>query len=140
MSEQNKAAMRLLYDETWNQGNFDVFEEIISVDYTGQIPTPPSAPSGREGLRWLIQTYRTAFPDLQVRIDDQLSEGDKVLTRITIVGTHQGPFMDIPATNNKIKVTALVVTRFVDGKNVEGWAELDRFGLMQQLGVIPIQQ
>jgi steroid delta-isomerase-like uncharacterized protein len=140
MSDKNKAAMRRLYNETWNQGNFEVFDEIISTDYTGHIPTPPGAPSGREGLRWLIQAYRTGFPDLQARVDDQFSEGDKVLTRITVTGTHQGPFMNIPATNKKINVTALVVTKFKDGQNVEGWAELDRFGLMQQLGVIPTQQ
>ena len=137
MSEQNKAAMRRLYEEVWNQGNFEAFEEIISSDYLGHIPTPPEAPSGREGLRWLIQAYRTGFPDIHVDVDDQMAEDNKVLTRITIQGTHTGQFMNISPSNKKVKVTALVVTRFVDGQNVEGWAELDRFGLMQQLGVIP---
>ena len=137
MSEQNKATMRRLFEEVWNQGNFETFEEIISPDYNGHIPTPPDAPSGREGLRWLIQTYRTGFPDIHVEVNDQIAEGDKVLTRIVIQGTHEGQFMNIPPSGNKVKVTALVVTRFVDGQNVEGWAEVDRFGMMQQLGVIP---
>ncbi len=140
MTEQNKAAMRRIYEEIWNQGNFKVVDEIVSPDYVGHLPTPPGAPSGREGLRWLIQMYRTAFPDIHVQVDDQFAEGDKVLTRITIQGTHQGLFMNVPPTNKKICVTALVVTRFKNGQNVEGWAELDRFGLMQQLGVIPTPQ
>ena len=85
----------------------------------------------------MIQAYRTGFPDIHVDVDDQFSEGEKVLTRISIQGTHTGQFMNIPPSGNKFKITALVVTRFVGGQNVEGWAELDRFGLMQQLGVIP---
>ena len=137
MSAQNKAAMRRLYEEVWNQGKFDVLDEVVSPVYVGHLPTPPSAPSGREGLRWLIQMYRTAFPDIHVQIDDQFAEGDKVLTRITVQGTHQGQFMGIAPTNKKVTVGALVVTRFKDGQNVEGWAELDRLGLMQQLGVAP---
>jgi predicted ester cyclase len=140
MSAQNKAAMRRIYEEIWNQGNFEVVDEIISPDYVGHIPTPPGAPSGREGLRWFIQMYRAAFPDIHVQVEDQIAEGDKVLTRITVRGTHQGQLMHIPPTNKEVTVTALVVTRFKNGQNVEGWAELDRLGLMQQLGVVPTPQ
>ena len=137
MSAQNKSAMRRIYEEVWNQGKFGVLDEVVSTDYVGHLPTPPSAPSGREGLRWLIQMYRTAFPDIHVQVDDQIADGEKVLNRVTIQGTHQGQFMGIAPTNKKVKVGALVVTRFKDGQNVEGWAELDRLGLMQQLGVVP---
>lgn len=140
MSAQNKAAMRRIYEEIWNQGNFEVLDEIFSPDYVGHLPTPPGAPSGREGVRWLIQAYRTAFPDIHVQVEDQIAEGDKVLTRITVQGTHQGQLMHIPPTNKEITVSAMVLTRFKDGQNVEGWAELDRFGLMQQLGVVPAPQ
>jgi steroid delta-isomerase-like uncharacterized protein len=140
MSEKNKAAMRRIYQEVWNQGNFEVLDEIVSPDYVGHLPTPPGAPSGREGLRWLIQMYRAAFPDIYVQVDDQISEDDKVLTQITIQGTHQGQFMNVPPTNKNIRVTAMVVTRFKNNQNVEGWAELDRLGLMQQLDVIPAPQ
>jgi steroid delta-isomerase-like uncharacterized protein len=137
MSAQNKAAMRRIYEEIWNQGKFEVVDEVISPDYVGHLPTPPGAPSGREGLVWLIKAYRTAFPDIHVQVEDQIAEGDQVLTRITIQGTHQGQLMNIPATNKHVTVTALVLTRFKNGRNVEGWAELDRLGLMQQIGVAP---
>lgn len=137
MSAQNKAVMRRIYEEFWNQGNFDALAEIVSSDYVLHVPTPPGAPSGREGLQWVIQMYRAAFPDIHVQVEDQIAEGDKVLTRITIQGTHQGQLMHIPPTNKEVTFTAMVVTRFKNGQNVEGWGELDRFGLMQQLGVIP---
>ena len=137
MSEQNKAAMRRIYEEFWNRGDFGALDEIVSSDYVGHLPVPPGAPSGREGLRWLIQVYRAAFPDIHVKVEDQVAEGDKVLTRIALEGTHTGQFMNIAPTNKEVKVTALVLTRFQNGQNVEGWAELARFGLMQQLGVIP---
>jgi predicted ester cyclase len=137
MSEENKAVMRRIYEEFWNEGNFEALDEIVSPDYVLHVPTPPGVPSGREGLQWVIQMYRAAFPDIHVQVEDQLAEGDKVLTRITIRGTHQGQLMHIPPTNKEVTFTAMVVTRFKDGQNVEGWAELDRFGLMQQLGVMP---
>jgi len=140
MSIQNKTVMRRIYEEFWNQGNFAALDELVSPDYVLHVPTPPGAPSGREGLQWVIQMYRTALPDVQVQVEDQIAEGDKVLTRITIQGTHQGQFMHLPPTNKEVTITAMVVTRFKDGRNVEGWAELDRFGLMQQLGVIPAPQ
>ena len=140
MSAQNKVVMRRIYEEFWNQGNFAALAEIVSPDYVLHVPTPPGAPTGREGLQWVIQMYRAAFPDIHVQIEDQLAEGDKVLTRITIRGTHQGQLMHIPPTNKAVTFTAMVVTRFKDGQNIEGWAELDRFGLMQQLGVIPTPQ
>jgi steroid delta-isomerase-like uncharacterized protein len=140
MSAQNKAVMRRIYEEFWNQGNFEALDEIVSSDYVLHVPTPPGAPSGRDGLHWVIQMYRAAFPDVHVQVVDQIAEGDKVLTRITIRGTHQGQFRHIPPTNKEVTFTAMVVTRFINGQNVEGWTELDRFGMMQQLGVIPTPQ
>lgn len=140
MSAQNKTVMRRIFEEVWNQGKFEVLDEVVSPDYVGHLPTPPGAPSGREGLRWLIRAYRLAFPDIRVQIDDQMADGDKVLTRISIRGTQQGQFMNVPPTNKEVTATALVLTRFENGQNVEGWAELDRLGLMQQLGVVPAPQ
>lgn len=139
MSEQNKAIMRRVYDEIWNQGNLETISEIFSPDYVAHF-LPPGIPPGRDGLRQFIAMYRTAFPDFHVEVEDQIAEGDKVATRITGSGTHQGPFMGIPATGNEVRVTAVVITRFEDGRNVEGWVEQDRLGLMQQLGVVPTPQ
>jgi predicted ester cyclase len=139
MSAQNKAAMRRIFEEIWTQGNFEVANEILSPDYIGHF-LPPGAPTGREGFCWYIQMYRTAIPDLYAQVDDMVAEGDKVVSRVTFRGTHTGPLMHIPPTGKEVTVTAMVMTRFENGQNVEAWGESDRFGLMQQLGVIPAPQ
>ncbi len=139
MSDNNKAMMRRIYDEIWNQGNLEAIDEILSPDYVAHF-LPPGIPPGRDGFRQFVAMYRTAFPDGHAKVEDQIAEGDKVATRITVTGTHRGPFMGIPATGNEVKITTVVITRFQDGRNVEGWAEQDRLGLMQQLGVVPSTQ
>lgn len=137
MSEQNKVVMRRIYEEFWNQGNFAALDELVSPDYVLHFETPPGFPDGREGMQRTIESFRAGFPNIHVQIEDQLAEGDKVLTRITIRGTHQGPFMNIPPTNKDVTFTAMVLTRFENGRNIEGRGEIDRLGLMQQLGAIP---
>jgi predicted ester cyclase len=139
MSVQNKVAMRRIFEEAWNQGDFTVVEEILSPDYMAHF-APPGAPAGREGFRWFITMYRTAFPDLQLQVDDMMADGDKVISRFTIRGTHTGQLMNIAPTNKEVTVTGIVIVRFENGQNIEAWGETDRFGLMQQLGVIPTPQ
>ena len=139
MTVQNKVAMRRIFEEIWTQGNFEVADEILSPDYVGHF-LPPGSPTGREGFRWYVQMYRTAIPNLYAQVDDMIAEGDKVVSRVTFRGTHTGPLMNIPPTGKEVTVTAMVMTRFENGQNVEAWAESDRFGLMQQLGVIPATQ
>lgn len=138
MSEQNKVVMRRIYEEFWNQGNFESLNELVSPNYTLRLQTPPGVPSGREGLQWTIQAYRAGFPNIHVQVEEQLAEGDRVLTRITIRGTHEGTFMNIPPTYKDVTITAMVLTRFENGQNIEGRGEIDRLGLMQQLGVVPM--
>jgi steroid delta-isomerase-like uncharacterized protein len=136
MSVQNKVAMRRIFEECWNQGDFSVVEEVFSPDYVAHF-TPPGAPTGRDAFRWTVNLYRTAFPDLQLQVDDMLADGDKVISRVTIRGTHTGQLMNIPPTHKAVTVTGIVIARFEKGQNMEAWGEIDRFGLMQQLGVIP---
>ncbi len=136
MSEQNKKLMRRIFDEVWNQGNLETIDEIFSPDFVTHF-LPPGTPPGRDGIRQYISMYRAAFPDVHVDVEDQIAEGDRVVTRTTIRGTHKGTFMGVPATGKKIQVSAIIITRFEDGKNVESWVEQDRLGLMQQLGVVP---
>jgi steroid delta-isomerase-like uncharacterized protein len=139
MSVQNKVAMRRIFEEAWNQGDFTVVEEIFSPDYVAHF-APPGAPTGREGFRWFITMYRTAFPDLHLQVNDMMADGDKVISRFTIRGTHTGQLMNIAPTNKEVTVTGIVIVRFENGQNIEAWGETDRFGLMQQPGVIPTPQ
>lgn len=136
MSEENKAVSRRVIEESFNQGNLAVIDELVAADYVDH-NLPPGFPEGREGFKQLVAMYRAAFPDVQMTVEDVFAEGDKVAFRWTAIGTHQGELMGIPATNKQVTVTGIEIDRLVDGKIVEHWAEFDQMGMMQQLGVIP---
>lgn len=99
-------------------------------------PGPDIAP-GREGFKQVFTGFFSAFPDMTMTVDDQVSEGDKVVTRATVSGTHLGDYMGMPATGKTFSIGIVDILRFKDGKIAERWGESDTIGMMQQLGVIP---
>ena len=138
LSETNKAVVRRFFEEVWNKGKLNVLDEIIAKDHVSSGPgSLPGLPTGPEGSKQFVTVYRNAFPDVHFTIDDQLAEGDQVVTRWTGHGTHQGELVGIPATGKSSTVTGITENRIVDGKIVESWNIFDQFGMMQQLGVIP---
>jgi steroid delta-isomerase-like uncharacterized protein len=138
LTETNKTVARRYIEEVWSKGNLAVLNEIIAKDYVSSGPgSLPGLPTGPEGAKQLVAVYRNAFPDLRFTIDEQIAEGDKVMTRWTGHGTHQGELVGIPATGKSTTVTGIAVDRIADGKIAESWLVFDQFGLMQQLGVIP---
>ena len=141
-AQENKSVVRRELEEIFSQGgNLDVAEEIYAPDYVGHEPTFGDV-HGVEGAKQFAATYRQAFPDVQTTMEDQLAEGDKVVTRFTSRGTHQGESEDFgPPTGNRIEVTGITIERFSEeGKIVEDWTNFDALGLMQQLGLVPEQQ
>ena len=136
MSEENKALARRYVEEAINKGNLAVIDELTAADYVEHSPFPGQAP-GIEGEKQLISMLRAAFPDLHSTIEDLIAEGDKVVLRATARGTHKGEFMGIPPTGKQVTVTEIHIIRFVGGKGVEHWGEVDMMGMMQQLGVAP---
>jgi steroid delta-isomerase-like uncharacterized protein len=137
MSEENKALVRRSFEEVFNQGNLDAVEEIFASDHVLHDPSSPEEIRGTEGMRHYVSMYRTAFPDLQQSIEDQFAEGEKVATRLTGRGTHQGDLMGIAPTGNRVEAPGIVINRISGGKIAESWANYDAMGMMQQLGVIP---
>jgi steroid delta-isomerase-like uncharacterized protein len=138
LSETNKTLARRFFEEVFGKGKLNVLDEIIAKDHVNSGPgTPPELAPGLEGTKQLVTMYRNAFPDLRFTIDEQLAEGDKVVTRWTAHGTHQGELAGIPATGKSSTVTGIVVDRIANGKIAETWGIFDQFGMMQQLGVIP---
>ena len=137
-SETNKTVARRFFEEVFSKGNFNVLDEMIATDHVNSGPgTISGLPAGPEGTKQLVTVYRNAFPDLRFTIDEQIAEGDKVVTRWTALGTHQGELAGIPATGKSSTVTGIAVDRIVNGKIAESWGIFDQFGMMQQLGVIP---
>jgi steroid delta-isomerase-like uncharacterized protein len=92
---------------------------------------------GLEAYKQSIELNFTGFPDLRFTIEDQLAEADKVVTRWTFRGTHQGPFQGIPPTGKQVTITGISIFRVANGKGVEVWTDADYLGMLQQLGVIP---
>lgn len=136
--EKNKSLIRRFYEEVANKGNMAVVDELIADEYVVHgVPARAEAPPGPEGDKQIFTMYRTAFPDLRFTFEDQIAEGDKVVTRLTIRGTHQGEFMGIAPTNRPITVTGVSIVRIAGGKLVEGWVNIDMLGMMRQLGVVP---
>jgi len=134
--ESNKAVVRRVFDEVFNQGKLEVVEEIYAADYVDH-SAPPGFPPGLGSLKQSVALFRTAFPDLKITIEDMLAEGDKVAVRLTYHGTHLGEFMGIPPTGKSLSEAGIAVDLLKDGKIVEHWVLRDDMSLMQQLGMIP---
>jgi steroid delta-isomerase-like uncharacterized protein len=137
--EENKAIARRVY-EAFNQaistGSWASLDELLTVDVVDHSPAPGQEP-GREGIKKIFEAFRTAFPDLHFHVEDMIAEGDKVASRISTHGTHQGDFQGIPSTGKPVTQTGIDILRLAGGKVVERWGEFDNLGLLQQLGVIP---
>jgi steroid delta-isomerase-like uncharacterized protein len=135
-SEQNKAIVRRAFEEPWT-GNLDVVDELIASDYIGHDPASPEPLRGPEGVKEFISTYRAAFPDARIAVEQQLAEGDLVATRWSARGTHEGELLGLSATGKQVTVSGLTFSRLEGGKIVEEFQNWDALGMMQQLGAVP---
>jgi steroid delta-isomerase-like uncharacterized protein len=137
-SEQNKGVIRRFVDEVQNQKNWDAFDELNHPDFVN-LSAPPGVPSDREGGKVFLAGFLNAFPDCRFEIDDQIAEGDQVVTKKTFHGTHTEDFMGIPPTGKEVTLQFVDIMRVRDGQIVEHWLCMDQLNFMQQLGVIPEQ-
>jgi steroid delta-isomerase-like uncharacterized protein len=135
-TEENKAVVRDYIDELFNKGNFSLIDELLASNYLEHVAGTQEI-HGLEAMEQAVTTYRSAFPDITVAIEDQIAEGDRVASRWTLRGTHQGELAGIPPTGKQVTMTGMEMNRVVNGKVVETWSEFDALGMMQQLGVVP---
>lgn len=135
-AEVNKALVRRFYEEI-DKGNLDAMDELVDADYVDHNPPPlPDLPPGREGLKQAFKIFWEATPGYH-RIEDQIAEGDKVVTRLTSFGKHEGDLPGAPRTGNEMKMTSITIHRIENGKLVEKWSEKDMISLLQQIGKMP---
>ncbi len=135
--EENKALARRWFEDLFNAGNLEVADEIIAPDHVNHDPTLPDIPAGPEGQKQIVNLYRGAFTNAHISVEDQLAEGDKVVTRWSGSGTHQGELMGVAPTGNQVTITGVTINRVSDGKIVESWSNYDALGMMQQIGAVP---
>jgi steroid delta-isomerase-like uncharacterized protein len=134
MSEANKAHIRRVIEEVYNRGDLAVVDEVAASDLV--IHASSQDIRGREGAKQYVTALRAGFPDLRFTIEDQVAEGDQVVTRWSARGTHKGTFQGIPATGRQVRLVGADIDRTVGGKVIECWAHMDELGLMRQLGVV----
>jgi predicted ester cyclase len=135
-AEENKALVRRFVDEVQSRGNVDAIDEFCSPEFVNH-SAPPGLPADREGIKVVTAMFRAAFPDSYFTVEDMMAEGDKVATRKTFHGTHQGEFMGISPTGRRVSMGLIDIVRIAGGRVVEHWSMGDNLGMMQQLGVVP---
>jgi predicted ester cyclase len=126
MSERNKAAARAAF-EVWSTGNLDRLDRYIAADVVHHDPYDPHGAAGLAGMKRSIERNRSAYPDLHIRVEDQLAEGDKVATRWIATMTHEG---------KNVTLQGVTIDRFENDKIVEAWRCMDMLGLLRQTGGI----
>lgn len=134
--EANKILVRRLMEDDISLGDEETADAIIHPDFFDHT-NPPGMQHGLDGHKAIVRLFRSVFPDLKWRIDDLIAEGDKVVARTTMLGTHRGDFFGIPPTGRTVEMTGVHIMRIADGRIVEHWGSNDDLGLMRQLGVIP---
>lgn len=133
---ENKEKARRVAEEAWGEGKLELVDEFFAADFVSHNPAAPEKIHGPEEYKDLIRQFRTAFPDIEVTVEDQIADGGKVAQRITQTGTHEGEFMGVDPTGKTVTSSAIVIGHIEDGQAVEEWPQLDLMGIMQQLGVV----
>src|SRR5215203_2005946 len=130
--EENKASFRRYLEEAWNQSNLEVVDEIFD-RYVSHLPDGSVLERGPQDVKRFVGEFRSAFPDLRLIIEEQLAEGDKVVSRGTIRGTHLREFRGMAPTGEEMEIPGMAVFRFSEeGKVVESWDSYDQLSLMRQ--------
>jgi steroid delta-isomerase-like uncharacterized protein len=134
--QDNASIVREFVQEVISNGNIEAASTYAWEDVVEQVPLPGQGP-GLEGLKDIIRAMRTGFPDIVFTIQEQVSEGDKVVSRFEWTGTHRGNFLGIPATERSVRVWGIVIDRLEEGRIKDTRIIMDTIGLMTQLGVLP---
>jgi steroid delta-isomerase-like uncharacterized protein len=139
MSERNKAAFRRFHDAA-NSGDAELLaktiDEIFMPDVILRTPLPVQA-TGARAIKEVFARLHRAFPDLHVTVEDLIEEGDKVVGRNSVRGTHQGEYMGLPPTGKPVSYNEIIIFRFADGRIAETWGVVDVLAQLRQLGAFP---
>ncbi len=132
--DQNKDLVRRSIEQVWKDGNLRAVDEFYANNYVDHTPAPGFQPN-REGVQETTELYHRAFPDLDLMIDELVAEGDKVVARFTVHGTHKGDLQGIPPTGKHVRINGIAIQRVQGGKIIESWEITDQLSLLQQLGM-----
>jgi len=132
--EKNKELARQFFEQIWNQGDESAIVSFIAEDDAGY---DPKFGVGRESFRLQWRKWRAAFPDINFAVEEIVAEGDTVVTRWRLTGTHLGEYLGKAATGNKVDVDGVSIDRIKGGMVVSGFDAWDSLGFREQIGLIP---
>lgn len=135
MSKETNLQTLAKFAEAVNTGQFDLFEETVSIENIDHDPARGQVP-GPEGYRVFFEGLRAAFPDLSVALDTLVADEDSIAIAYTLTGTQKGPFMGIAPTGRRMKSRGMQISKFKDGRMVERWGSSDELGMLRQLGSV----
>jgi steroid delta-isomerase-like uncharacterized protein len=137
--EENNRIAETFFDSVWNKGDFSVLDTLIArdADDHSTVGGKPKTEKGGASFRAIVTMFRSAMPDINLNIDDEIYADDRVVHRWTLTGTDTGGVMGMPPSGKKLTFTGITTVRMANGKIVERWANVDELGLLQQLGVAP---
>ena len=135
MAEDLKELARRAY-AIMGGGDLDELDELIAPGFIDHDPEPDQAP-GAEGVKEVFRRMRSGFPDMKLTPEAIYADGDTVIARVRVTGTHNGEYFGVPPTGKSIDVTGVDIVRLEEGKAVERWGVFDGLKLMQQLGQVP---
>jgi steroid delta-isomerase-like uncharacterized protein len=140
MSEDNKALMRRWFEEVWNKGREEAIDEMFAEDGMAHGLADESGEPlrGASGFKPFFRKFREAFPEMEVVVEDMISEGDKTAARCIVRGRHGGDTLGFAATGQPIEFTGIAITRISEGKIVEAWNNFDFMTMFQQLGALSL--
>ena len=134
----NAAIVRRFYQAVWTEDRSGRAAEFLADDLIDHNALPfPGRADGAAGLLQVVAMIRSALPDLTRTVEDQMEDGDRVVTRFVDQGTHRGELLGIAPTNRVVRLEGINIERLRDGRIVEIWHVEDLFGLMQQIGPRP---
>jgi steroid delta-isomerase-like uncharacterized protein len=136
-AEENKAIIRRYVDEAWRRNNPEAVDDHVAPDAVFHDLARQGLPAGPEGVKQSIRDFWSAMPDMDMRIDDIIAEGDTIAFRWTAWGTHLGDLQGVPPSRRNTDVTGIVYARLRDGRIVEGWQEMDVLGMLTRLRILP---
>ena len=135
--DANKALIQRWFEEVWNRGREELIEQMRAPDTVATgLGEGTHESLGDAPFRAFYTNLRGTLPDLRVKIEDIIAEGDMVATRLSVEGTHMGDVL-APATGRKVKFAGIVMARIVNGKITEAWNNLDQLGMLKQIGALP---
>lgn len=137
-SEKNKALVYRWFEEVWRKGRAEAIDEMLAAEGVAHgLADESGAPlRGPEGFKPFFRKFREAFPDIEINIDDIITEGDTVAARCTVRATHTGDSLGIEATQQAVEFTGMTMLRVKDGQIAEAWNNFDFLKLFQQIGAM----